>query len=379
MGGFMTLTLDGDHYAMGQQHGQQVRVLRPQIAEAMAARFEQIERDGPDQRFEALLRETAQVLEEIDGPLLAFVRGQAEALAFEVETLLRYDLVTYLRDDLVIRLHPDSDECTTWAAAGSATADGRPMLVKNRDYRLEHLPLQMIVRAAPKGRYRTLYVTSAGSPGVFCAGLNEAGLAVADTHVYSTDLGPGLPDYALMMHLLEEHSTVSSALDYLRSVPRLGRNNLILADGEGWLAIFECGHGGCGALESWGGTLVNTNHFVTPEMSGCFVDVGPPEARGRSRGRYETVTRELAARSSRIDVPFAQGLMAYHNGPLGSICCHPQAASKSTTISASIMLPAARRMLFCHGLPCQGVYDDLAVVIEGEGRKGAAVSFAPPG
>jgi isopenicillin-N N-acyltransferase-like protein len=379
MGRFTTLTLDGDHYAMGQQHGQQTRALRPLIAEAIAERFEQIERDGPDQRFETLLRETARVLEEIDRPLLAFIRGQAEALAFEFDTLLRYDLVTYLRDDLVIRLHPDDDECTTWAAAGSATADGRPILVKNRDYRPEHLPLQMVVRAAPKGGYHTLYVTSAGSPGVFCAGLNEAGLAVADTHVYSTDLGPGLPDYALMMHILEEHNTVASVLEYLRSVPRLGRNNLILADAQGQLAVFECGHERCGVLESRGGTLVNTNHFVTPEMSGCFVDVGPPEARGRSKGRYQTVTQELAVSSGRIDVSFAQWLMALHNGPLGSICCHPEAASKATTISASIMLPAERRMLFCHGLPCQGIYHDLAVEIEGEARKGTSVSFVQAG
>jgi hypothetical protein len=242
---------------------------------------------------------------------------------------------------------------------------------------MEHLPLQMVVRAAPKTGYRTLYITSAGSPGVFCAGMNEAGLAVADTHVYSTDLGPGLPDYALMMHILEEHNTVSSVLEYLHSVPRLGRNNLILADSLGHLAVYECGHLRCGMVESWGGTLVNTNHFVTPEMSDCFVDVGPPEARGRSRGRHDTVTRELAAAFGRIDVPFAQWLMAYHNGPLGSICCHPQAASRSTTISASIFLPAERRMLFCHGLPCQGTYRDLTVEPEERGAKPTPVSLVP--
>jgi isopenicillin-N N-acyltransferase like protein len=377
MSGFMTLTLEGDHYSMGWQHGQQVRSLRPLIAEAIAARFRQIERDGPDQRFEALLRETGQALQEIDAPLLAFIRGQAEALEFEFDALLRYDLVTYLRDDLVIRLHPDGDECTTWAAAGRATADGRPILAKNRDYSIEHLPLQMIVRAAPLIGYRYLYVTSAGSPAVFCAGFNEAGLAVADTHVYSTDLGPGVPDYALMMHILEQHNTVTSALEYLRSVPRLGRNNVIMADAGGQLAVFECGYERYGVLESQGGTLVNTNHFVTLEMSDCFVDVGPPEARGRSRGRYQTVTDELAVSFGRIDLPFAQWLMAFHNGPLGSICCHPEAASRATTISASIFMPAERRMFYCHGLPCQGVYHELAFGVEREDSSMTPLSAVP--
>ncbi len=204
-------------------------------------------------------------------------------------------------------------------------------------------------------------MSSAGSPGVFSAGINHAGLAVADTHVYSTDLGPGLPDYALMMHLLEEHNSVSSALDYLRSMPRMGRNNLILADVQGHLAVFESGRHRFGLFETRQGTLVNTNHFASTEMRDCFIDMDPPEARGRTFRRHEVVTAALSASPCPIDIPFAQYLMATHNGPLASLCCHPEASSKMTTISTSIFLPAQRRLLFCHGLPCQGRYDDFIV------------------
>jgi hypothetical protein len=204
-------------------------------------------------------------------------------------------------------------------------------------------------------------VSSAGSPGVFSAGINYAGLAVADTHVYSTDLGPGLPDYALMMHLLEEHNSVCSALDYLRSVPRLGRNNLILADIQGHLAVFESGHLCYGLLEVQQDMLVNTNHFASAEMWDCFVEMDPPEARGRTFRRHEVVTAALSATIGQIDVPFAQHLMATHNGPLASLCCHPEANSQVATISASIFLPTQRKLLFCHGLPCQGRYDHFIV------------------
>lgn len=358
---YLTLTLHGNHYDMGQQHGRQVKGLRPQIAEAIAARISQIQQDGPDAQFETLLRETFELIQEIDSPLLALIRGQAEALEFEFETLLRYDLVAYLRDDLVIRQAWGSEGCTTWAASGASTTDGQPILVKNRDYRQEHLPLQLVVRATPSDGYPYLYVSSAGSPGVFSAGINHAGLAVADTHVYSTDLGPGLPDYALMMHLLEEHDSVSSALDYLRSVPRLARNNLILADVLGHLAVFESGRRRYGLFEAQHGTLVNTNHFASLEMRDCFADMDPPEARGRTFRRHERVTAALRDAYGQIDVPFAQELMAAHNGPLASLCCHPEASSQATTISASIFLPAQRRLLFCHGLPCQGRYDRFAV------------------
>ena len=346
---------------MGRQHGHQVRELRPLIVEAIEARFGQIEQYEPDARFEALLRETRELLEEIDAPLLAMIRGQAEALEFEFDTLLRYDLVTYLYDDLLTRKPPSSEGCTTWAATGSATTGEQPILVKNRDYRLGHLPLQIVIHATPEAGYRYVCSGSAGSPGVFCAGINQAGLAVADTHVCSTDLGPGLPDYSLMMHILEAHDSVSSALDYLRSALRQGRNNLILADAQGHLAVFEIGHRNYGLFETHDGALVNTNHFVSPELRDCFVDTNPPPKRGNSFHRYERVTRELNAALGQIDVPFAQRLMTSHGDPLTSICRHPLEGIDSATISTSIFLPAQRTMLFRHGLPCQGQYDEFVL------------------
>jgi predicted choloylglycine hydrolase len=354
---YATLALEGNHYTQGRQHGYQVRKLRPQIVKAVEASLKQIEQDGPDPRFEDLLEETVDLIQETDGALLALIRGQAETLEIEYQTLLRYDLVTYLRDDLVIRQALGNEGCTTWSASGSWTTDGQPMLVKNRDYRPEHLPLQIVVRSTPNHGYPYLYVSSAAGPGVFSAGINHTGLAVADTHVYSTDLGPGLPDYALMMHILEAHDTVSSALDYLRSVPRLGRNNLILVDAQGRQAVFESGRLRFGLFEIEQGTLVNTNHFASAEMRDCLVEVEPPDSRGRTFRRHETVTAALGANQGKIDTLFAQNLMASHNGPLASLCCHPEANSLMSTISASIFLPAERRLLFCHGLPCQGHYD----------------------
>jgi hypothetical protein len=190
---------------------------------------------------------------------------------------------------------------------------------------------------------------------------------VADTSVKSTDLGPGLPDYSLMMHLLEKHDCVPSALDYLRSVPRMGRNNLMLADARGHLAVFEIGHHSFGLFETHDGVLVSTNHFTSPELRCCFVDTSEPHLKGSSLHRREQAERALEAALGRIDVPFAQRLMATHAGPLASICRHsrpgrhPAEGLGSGTISASIFLPVRRAMLFCHGLPCQGRYDEFVL------------------
>jgi hypothetical protein len=343
---------------MGRQHGFQVVRLRPLIVEAIKARFAQIRSDGPDERFESLMQETAEVLQEIDPPTLEMIRGQAEALGLEFDALLRYDLVSYLRDDLIARQTASSanEGCTTWAAVGSATADGKPLLVKNRDYRPEHLPLQVLVTASPAVGYRYIYGASAGSPGVFNSGMNQRGLAVADTNVRSTDIGPGLPDYSLMMHILEEHDTVRSAVDYLTSVPRMGRNNLILADAKGDVAVIELGYHHFAIVEAQNGIVVNTNHFVSPSLKESFVDCNPPRVKGKSFHRYDLVRRELEAARGSIDVAFAQRLMATHAGPLASICRHLELDGQSATISTAIYQPARRTLRVCHGYPCESPY-----------------------
>jgi predicted choloylglycine hydrolase len=348
---------------MGRQHGHQVVRLRPPIVEAIEARFAQVESDSPDERFESLVRETAEVLREMDPPILEMIRGQAEALELDLDTLLRYDLVSYLRDDLITgqTANSASEGCTTWAAVGSATADGEPLLVKNRDYRPEHLPLQIFVTATPTVGYRYIYGSSAGSPGVFNSGMNEKGLAIADTHVCSTDIGPGLPDYSLMMHILEEHDTVRSALDYLSSVPRMGRNNLILADAGGDLAVVELGHHHLAVVEAQNDIGVNTNHFVSPSLKDSFVDRTRPPVKGNSFHRYDLVRRELEAARGNIDVAFAQRLMATHAGPLASICRHLELSGQSATIATMIYQPACRASIFCYGYPCESPYHTITL------------------
>jgi isopenicillin-N N-acyltransferase-like protein len=298
------------------------------------------------------------VVETVDPATVALVRGLADGLGLNFDRLLRYNLVAFLRDALITRklLNGASDGCTTWAASGPATADGQPILAKNRDYRLEHLPLQVLVRAEPVQGYRYIFVTSAGSPGVFVAGFNEAGLAVADSHVSSSDVGPGLPTYALSMHLLEEHHSVRSALSYLQVMPRLGRNNLLLADAGGDMALFEIGHRHSAVVEAEAGLLVSTNHFRSPAMQPYFVDTDPPARRDNTFQRYQKAKASLTSAYGRIDLSLAAQLMAVHTDGLDSLCCHPSPASETATIAAMIFHPAQRRMLFCHGQPCQGEY-----------------------
>jgi hypothetical protein len=354
----------GNHYQMGFQHARQVRHLLPAIQKAIHARYAQLANNEPDAAFEAIIQKTAVLLHEIDPATVAMIRGLADGLSLEFDHLLHYNLVTFLRDLLTTRkalaakpLASPPEGCSTWAARGAATADGKPLLVKNRDFSMEHLPLQLVIRAQPAAGYRYTYITSAGSPGVFVAGFNETGLAVVDTHVASTDVGPGLPTYALSMHILEAYSTVRSALEYLKSMPRLGRNNLLLVDAGSDIALFEIGHRHFGILEAESDLLINTNHFNSQPMQGYFVDTEREEIRGNTLKRYTLLKDRLEKASGVIDISFAQQMMATHQGPLSSICRHSlPGISMESTIATCVFMPAQQQMLFCHGLPCQAMY-----------------------
>lgn len=340
------LTLRGNHREMGLQHGRQLLDLRPLIVEAMDQRLA----DLKDKATADLLEELEQAWTEQARSTLDMLAGIAEAFHLDFARLFRYAAASYVADRL--QAASQAEACTVWAASGPATADGSPILTKNRDYSLAHLPLQALALATPREGYRYLYVTSAGSPGVFSSGMNEEGLAVADTHVSSSDLGPGLARYTLMMEMLEGHTSVASALDYLRRVPRMGGGNLVLVDAGGEMAVFETGHRHLGIVSAENHVVVATNHFVTPALRGHCPGSGAGNMDDESEPRRRSVRRRLGESWGSLSGDRAREIMASHADGEAALCRH-ELRDASGTISTAIFLPAERSLLFCNGRPCE--------------------------
>ncbi|MEW5719695.1 MAG: C45 family peptidase [Chloroflexota bacterium] len=347
----------GNHYEMGLQHGISVANLRPLIQVALTPHLRHIEgRPG----VEDLFQELREALERIAIPTLEMLRGQAEGLGMDYTTLLRYACSYYLDTRTKPGRAPrkTDEECTAWAASNGATADGAPILVKNRDTYVERIPLQVVMTAEPDDGYRFLCSTNAGSPGVPSSGMNEKGLCVADTRDSYLDCGPGLPYQSLMMGVLEKNDNVRSALEFLKSVRRIGGSNLILADAQGDLAVFEAGHAHYGIIEADDHVLVNANHPVSAEMRG-YVSGIATDSLTNSLHRYERTQRELHAARGRINVDHAKRMMACHDENPAPLCRHDLAGSVGSTlatISCAIYLPVDRKLIISEGSPCQGKY-----------------------
>ena len=345
------LYLQGDHYQMGLQHGKQVYDLRPLILTSIGTRLEGLVRTGGLNT--SALEQVERAWNENARSTMSMLKGISDKLEIPNSQLFQYTVASYLEDLLFAKTHAEG--CTVWAASRTATQDGTPMLVKNRDYFEGHIPMRAIAYATPQSGYRYIYVTSAGSPGVFSSGMNEHGLAVADTHVPSRDIGPGLARFTLMMDLLEQQSNVPDAIAHLKSVTCMGAGNLILADAQGNMAVFENGFRRGGLVTSVEDSVVATNHFVSAELRDHHVlKTNVRATYDETRDRYATAQSLLQQARGTLDVPQAKRIASYH-GPT-ALCRHrPQ--NDSDTISAAIYLPARRRLLFCNGWPCQGSYE----------------------
>lgn len=345
------LSLHGDHYQMGLQHGRQVSDLRPLILATLGARLEGLTRTGGLNA--ALLDELQRAWENTPDAhaTLRMMEGIADALQIPRARLFQYVAASYLEDWMLAKTIPEG--CTVWAAARSATRDGAPLLAKNRDYYEAHIPMRVIAYAAPREGYRYIYATSAGSPGVFSSGMNACGLAIADTHVSSRDLGPGLARFALMLNILERCATTTDALAYLKSVRCMGAGNLILADAGGECAVVENGFRACGFLAPTQDLVAATNHFVSAELRAANV-FRNSTTYDETRARYATARALLDQAHGAIDVAYAQRVAAHHEA---TALCRHRPINDSDTISSALYLPAQRQLLFCNGWPCQGSYE----------------------
>lgn len=372
-----TLHLSGSAYAIGWQHGQQVADRRDLVAAVIDARLAELRRLEADQP--TVLQPAVEALKALDTPLLEQLHGLADGLAVDYDRLLRYTLSSYLKDRQRVTAGAGpvaaSEGCTTWAATAPVTTAGDILLAKNRDYHRDHIPLQVLAHVKPAGGYGYTCIGSAGSPAVFSSGMNTQGLAVADTHVLASALGPGLPRFSLMREILERHATTASALVYLHSVQHMGGGTLLLADRAGHLALCESGHRQSGFVEATGGALASANHFVTEPLASQWIDDEPTLLVGNSAARRGRVLDALASRAGQVDEAWAQALMAAHGGPLDAICRHalvldgtsPGLALDTSTISAAVYLPnglAGRdrpALLLAAGQPCEASWQTVEV------------------
>ena len=347
------LDLNGDARQIGRQHGEQVSDLRSQILNSMQVRLAVLRKGDPD--LSPHIKGIAQIWEKYAPDTLEMLRGMAETLDLVWEEYFTYTIASYLTSSL--NNLQKNEGCSIWAASGNLTQDGAPILAKNRDYHPDHQPLQCLARIKPTHGNAFMCLTSAGSPGVFSSGINCAGLAVVDTFISSTDIGPGIARYSLMMDILQNFSTVNEAINYLPTRPHFGDGSVTVLDAEGDMAVFEIAHSVQAVRRPDQGFVAGTNHFSAPETSSRWLDKEPAHLKGNSQGRRRMIETALQSAQGQVDIPWSQSLMGRHGDNLSAVCRHAELDPLSVTVSCVILLPRHASLYVANGLPCLAPFE----------------------
>jgi len=351
------LNLTGDPRSIGRQHGEQVADMRPKIQASMKVRLSSLYEKGVDPSTN--VNKIIQIWQQHAPNTLEMLRGMAETLDLNWEEYMTYTIASYINSCL--NNTSQSEGCTTWAAGGNITRDGAPILVKNRDNPPDQQSLQCLARIQPEDGHPYLCLTTAGSPAVFSSGINDVGLSVVDTFIASTDLGPGIGRYSLMMDILQNFSTVREAINYLPTHPYFGDGSVTVVDALGDMAVFEIAHSVQAVRRSDEGFIACTNHFTAPETRSYWVDKEDVHLRGNSQGRLNMIEDALRSAKGQVDVPWSMALMGQHGDSLSAPCRHIELDPQGVTISCAIFLPRQSGMFLADGNPCRTPFEFIQV------------------
>lgn len=382
----------GDDLAIGRAHAAGSMGMRPALAQFAAATRATYPPTDPSVRER--VQEVREAWAELTPGTLAQIDGMAQVYQIPSDDLLTTVLGTYLRSGDRAAVRPSdgcfgrpssgpadlpSDGCTTVALTGE-----HPLLAKNRDNDPRYLDLQTVLRVRPDQGYRWLALSTAGAPGVHSSGMNEVGLSVADTHVASSDIGPGMPRFASMMHVLQECRTTAEALDRILTTPQMGLGTITVVDEHGEAAVVECGFrtttvAGAAApagsappstrepadQRSPGAGVVATNHYTDAVLSSC--GLGPEDGTPAVSSQARRAAADRLLSQGPVDAADVRALLSSHldfdgeHGAEGSVCQHGPSL-RSETISTVIFDPAARHLDLCLGRPCRASFHRIPVL-----------------
>jgi hypothetical protein len=136
-----------------------------------------------------------------------------------------------------------SKACTTIVASGRATADGRPLLWKNRDTSERHNEVVW----SDGGRLACVAVVNAGSRKSIWMGINEAGFCVQNSVIKDlpggSEDGPGNGEFMkLALETCESVADFEALLEKTNSSGRRTKANFGVIDARGGACLFETAH-----------------------------------------------------------------------------------------------------------------------------------------
>lgn len=255
------------------------------------------------------------------------------------------------------------EACTTFAAIGSVTSEGQPIVVENTDVEIG-LSAEVFTKANP-GRYSftAVYVLDkrAGPGGYPKHGLNEKGLALVMTAVDSSSFNSS--GWYIQTHaqdILERAATPEEAYRILtQNIRAHGFHGSPYGGGATWtfsnathIIAAESTSDTVVLVKSFSdGYVVQTNHYtILKQYNKQPISTG-------SMKRLNRAAELIEKNRGKLNVDLAVKIARDHENGVYSICCHK---TDFSTVASSVMSPSKdvdkSVMWTAIGHPCQNEY-----------------------
>lgn len=342
------LDLTGTPAEQGVQHGRAARAaIRANIAAVQRDIAELCPDDDSRARYERCLDANAAFVLSHDPEQYQELAGIAEGASVPLREVLALNLPAHM----VLRWVPQ--ECSQLVVSGERAARGTTLLAKTRDMAGHFVQHVVLRRRYPDGQ-RLVEVTVAGSvlwPG---SGINDAGLAMSTSGVWSERTNVDWRASGDGWILINSHQLLRSAdsadafASLLRDQPRLSGLNIALADRSGRQLALEATAGEVIVRED-SDHHVLTNHYVCPSTA----PLAPTVAENSSSYHRGEVAGTALSGAHAMTPEELAGLLADHDGyPQDSLCRHQSEGAGSETTYASIAVLPQGAFYVTLGNPC---------------------------
>jgi isopenicillin-N N-acyltransferase-like protein len=340
--------LTGDNYTIGRLHGSRFSAaVRVQLDETLAGALQSgLDRpaalrwaDGQLPRIAAL---APHWIDELRGLADGAGLSLDEVVALQVRPGSGALPERAASDQVAL-----AEGCTSFAVAGDATADGRPLSGQNRDLVPAYRRRMVVLLLRPIGRTPILMHAVPGELGG--VGLNGRGVSVWANSIWARE-GRNWQAPPLLRRAMLECGTADEAADRARAMDGPAVGSFLISDAAGRVRNLESLPQGLEVIAQDGGAYAHANHCTAARL---LPHEAPATPTPGSRPRQACLEASLATFGP-LTVDCLKSLLASHEPRAEPVCRHSHDERVMETAACTIAEPAALRLHISHGPPCEG-------------------------
>lgn len=339
----------GSHRAIGQQYGEECRLLIEQHRDLALERL----RSKSELSYAEVTERTLWYEPWVEHAAPFFceeIRGLAEGAGItEAEAWL-----LQLRAEVAIVTEDESgDECTSYAVQPDATSDGIGLVGQNADLPPFYRDIAVVAEMQFDDIPDILMLLPAGQ--LSYLGINDAGVGVSANFLTCDGWRVGFPRYFFSRMVLTKR-TVDEGAALIENLHRASSRNLMMLDSEGGAIDLETSVTESARIYPTNGILAHANNYQAPEMQHAERSTGIELT--NSRGRFESMRSMLDSRHGELNAQVMKEILCDRTDPMACVNRHRDDIPEldSMTFASMVMQPSLGKMEIAVGPPDENPY-----------------------